>query len=167
MIYFHWILHSFSDPSSQIVIIPGISLDNLLLFLLATPVQVSFSLLALYQHLLFLLQIFGGRYFYVQSYKALKHRTTNMDVLIVLATTISYVYSIIVLIAAAIQKWSVSPITFFDVPPMLMVFICLGRWLEHVAKVKLFRKFLSLSEIGFFLLGEDVRSAQQVDGHAS
>uniref|UniRef100_A0A915BRU2 P-type Cu(+) transporter n=3 Tax=Parascaris univalens TaxID=6257 RepID=A0A915BRU2_PARUN len=120
MIYFHWIQHTPMHPEHQIpVFTPALSLDNLLLFILCTPVQ-----------------IFGGRYFYVHSWKALRHRTANMDVLIVLATTIAYVYSILVLMVAIILSWPSSPMTFFDVPPMLIVFISLGRWLEHKAKGK-------------------------------
>ncbi|CAD6197415.1 unnamed protein product [Caenorhabditis auriculariae] len=120
MIIFHWILHTPMHPEKQTPIFtPALSLDNFLLLVLCTPVQV-----------------FGGRYFYVASWKALKHGTANMDVLIVLATTISFFYSIVVLFIAIIMKWPSSPMTFFDVPPMLIVFIALGRMLENKAKGK-------------------------------
>ena len=120
MVYFHWILHTHMNPANQTKTInSGLSLDNLLLFLLCTPVQ-----------------FVGGRYFYVQSWAAIRHGSANMDVLIVLATTISYVYSLVVLVVATGMAWPSSPKTFFDVPPMLMLFISLGRWLEHIAKGK-------------------------------
>lgn len=120
MIIFHWILHTPMHPEKQTPIFtPALSLDNFLLLILCTPVQ-----------------IFGGRYFYSASWKAIKHGNANMDVLIVLATTIAYTYSIVVLLLAIVFKWPSSPMTFFDVPPMLIVFIALGRMLEHKAKGK-------------------------------
>ena len=81
------------------------------------------------------LQVLGGRYFYLHAAKALRHRQTNMDVLIALATTIAYGYSVLVVVIAMILQDKESPKTFFDTPPMLLVFISLGRWLEHIAKV--------------------------------
>uniref|UniRef100_A0A669Q280 Copper-transporting ATPase 1 n=1 Tax=Phasianus colchicus TaxID=9054 RepID=A0A669Q280_PHACC len=134
-------------------LLPGLSVMNFLSFLLCVPVQ-----------------IFGGWHFYIQAYKALKHRTANMDVLIVLATSIAFVYSFVILLVAMAEKAKVNPVTFFDTPPMLLAFISLGRWLEHVAKGKTseaLARLISLqaTEATIVTLGPDniLLSEEQVD----
>ncbi|XP_048175260.1 copper-transporting ATPase 1 isoform X2 [Corvus hawaiiensis] len=134
-------------------LLPGLSVMNFLSFLLCVPVQV-----------------FGGWHFYIQASRALRHNTANMDVLVVLATSIAFLYSFVILLVAMAERAKVNPVTFFDTPPMLFVFISLGRWLEHVAKGKTseaLARLISLqaTEATIVTLGPDnvLLSEEQVD----
>ncbi|XP_027194750.2 copper-transporting ATPase 1-like [Dermatophagoides pteronyssinus] len=70
------------------------------------------------------------------AYKSLRNGHLSMDVLIMLATTIAYLYSVGVVVYFMITNQRQSPMTFFDTPPMLLVFISLGRWLEHMNRLQ-------------------------------
>ena len=109
-------MFKYSNHMDAPQIVTGLSLENLIMFLLATPVQVTSFCSTNKNFSIPYLQIISGRYFYIQAYKSLKHKSANMEVLIVLATTIAYLYSIIVVIVNMAMKVP-SPMTFFDVSP--------------------------------------------------
>jgi Cu+-exporting ATPase len=101
-------------------ILPGVPLCHLLVAIITTPAQ-----------------FWIGAKFYRNAFKALKHKTATMDVLVMLGTSAAYFYSIFALIAAMLNPDPESaPVIFFDTSTMLIMFVSLGRYLENSAKGK-------------------------------
>ncbi|CEM14557.1 unnamed protein product [Vitrella brassicaformis CCMP3155] len=111
-------------------LIPHVSLSvaAALQLVLATPVQ-----------------LWWGRRFHTGAYAALKHGAANMDVLVSLATNMAYLYSVGVLVFAAVAgavedhgqiKGGIveDPMTFFDTSVILITVVMVGKLLEHHAK---------------------------------
>ncbi|XP_061373250.1 copper-transporting ATPase RAN1-like [Gastrolobium bilobum] len=81
-----------------------------------------------------LIQFVIGKRFYIAAGRALRNGSTNMDVLVALGTTASYVYSVCALLYGALTGfWS--PI-YFETSAMLITFVLLGKYLECLAKGK-------------------------------
>jgi len=76
-----------------------------------------------------------GRRFYTGAYKALRHGSANMDVLIALGTNAAYFYSVYSVIRAATSEDYMGT-DFFETSSMLISFIILGKFLEILAKGK-------------------------------
>ncbi len=88
--------------------------NNLLMFLLATPVQ-----------------FIVGWTFYVGAYKGLRNKTANMDTLIAMGTSTAWIFSTIVTFFPDIFHHSA---VFFDTSVMIITFILAGKLLDAVAK---------------------------------
>ncbi|MEK7521900.1 MAG: heavy metal translocating P-type ATPase [Patescibacteria group bacterium] len=103
-------------------------------------------------------QFWVGWEFYRASIPALKNRTANMDVLVVLGTTVAYLYSAIVtLFPGFIEKAGIDPEPYFDVSVIIISLILLGRYLEARAKA-------GTSEAIKKLIGLQARTARVVRG---
>lgn len=101
----------------------GIPNIELILFLLATPVQVV-----------------GGRSFYVGSYKSLRHGSPDMNVLIALGTSAAYLYSIFNTFFAVGD-------VYYEAAALLITFVLLGRYLEDIAKSRASAAIRKLMEL--------------------
>ncbi|MDB5922730.1 MAG: Heavy metal translocating P-type ATPase [Betaproteobacteria bacterium] len=75
-------------------------------------------------------QFWIGRRFYISAWHALRGGGANMDVLIVLGTTIAYVYSA----AVVALNWPLD--VYFEASTTIITFILLGKLLEAKAKAR-------------------------------
>ncbi len=87
------------------------SWTNWLMFVLATPVQ-----------------FYVGWQYYVGAYKALRNRAANMDVLIVMGSSVAYIYSILIMIGVFPGH------VYFETAAVIITLIKVGKYLE--ARVK-------------------------------
>ena len=93
------------------------SMDYLLLAL-ATPVQ-----------------FWAGRQFYHGAWGALKHRTSNMNTLIAVGTSVAFFYSAIVTMLGGILPLAeFGAATYFDTSTAIIALVLLGKYLEARAK---------------------------------
>lgn len=98
---------------------PSFLQDPWVQFILATPVQ-----------------FWAGLSFYKAAISSLRHRTANMDTLVVLGTSVAYLYSIfVVVMPQIILSMGMEPMTYFDTSAVIIALILLGRFLEAKAKL--------------------------------
>ncbi|KAJ1959881.1 Cu(2+)-transporting P-type ATPase, partial [Dipsacomyces acuminosporus] len=98
-------------------ILPGLPLGALCQLILTTPLQF----------------VIGAR-FYQNAFKALRHGNANMDVLVTTGTSLSYFFSLFMLLWSLLHGKHPHPHCFFEAPAMLITFVSLGRYLENMAK---------------------------------
>lgn len=80
-------------------------------------------------------QFWAGSEFYHTALAAFKHRTSNMDTLVALGTTVAYFYSVFATIfPRVILKAGMDPMPYFDVATIVIGLILLGRYFEAMAK---------------------------------
>ena len=77
-----------------------------------------------------------GLVFHIGAWKALRRGRANMDTLVSIGTSAAYWYSFVMVILAAVD--TADPPThrenFFETAALLILFLTLGKWLEHSAK---------------------------------
>lgn len=113
------ILPMISSSIAYFEIVAGLTLSDLMIVGFTTPLQ------------------FGtGRVFYNSAYKGVKHGIFNMDVLIVLGSTMAYIYSFYALCLAVISRNHIKLPLFFETSAFLITAVSLGRYLENRAKSK-------------------------------
>jgi Cu+-exporting ATPase len=82
-----------------------------------------------------LVQFFIGFKFYKNAYHALKSRSPNMDVLVVIGTSAAYFYSVYNLFFQTVQV-GVMKNLYFEASVTIITLILLGKYLEAIAKNK-------------------------------
>ena len=121
-----------------------------ILLVLATPVQ-----------------FWAGRQFYHGAWGALKHRTSNMNTLIAVGTSVAYIYSVVVtLLGSVILFAEFGAATYFDTSTAIIALVLLGKYLEARAKQRAssaIRSMMSLQPTTAQIVRDGERQSVDID----
>jgi Cu+-exporting ATPase len=95
------------------------------------PFDLDYVLLALATPV----QFWAGRQFYHGAWGALKHRTSNMNTLIAVGTSVAFFYSgVVTLLGGVLPLAEFGAATYFDTSTAIIALVLLGKYLEARAK---------------------------------
>lgn len=98
--------------------VPELFKNPYLLLILSTPVQ-----------------LLAGRRFYQGAWSALKNKSSNMDTLVSLGTSVAYFYSLaVIFLPEFFQANNLEAHLYFETAAVIITFILLGKYLELNAK---------------------------------
>lgn len=85
-------------------------------------------------------QFYVGKRYYINAYKNLKNKSTNMDVLIAFGTSMAYFYSVYKVLIRSVD-------VYFDSSAMIITLILLGKFFEANAKSNTFGAIMKLMDL--------------------
>ena len=85
-------------------------------------------------------QFYVGKRYYINAYRNLKNKSTNMDVLIAFGTSMAYFYSIYKVLIGSVD-------VYFDSSAMIITLILLGKFFEANAKSNTFGAIMKLMDL--------------------
>ncbi|KAJ3258293.1 ATPase Cu transporting protein 7B [Boothiomyces macroporosus] len=134
------------DLVNYTVIFPGLTLGDLTMMLLTIPIQFHI-----------------GSHFYIQAYKALKHGSYTMDVLIALGTSLAFGFSVISILNSMARGGKPPAQVSFETSSTLITFVTFGRYIENRAKAKTSSALSTLISLApSFATLVEMDSAQQI-----
>jgi Cu+-exporting ATPase len=93
-------------------------------------------------------QFWAGAQFYRGAWGAAKHKTTSMNTLVALGTSVAYFFSVAITISPKIfVAEALEPMVFFDTSTIIITLILFGRLLEARAKNRTSRSIRSLIDL--------------------
>ena len=82
-----------------------------------------------------IIQVWAGRVFYEQAWLAAKHRTTNMNTLVAVGTSVAFGYSAFVTLWPQLaDRWELPYHLYYETAVIIIALILLGRWMEARAR---------------------------------
>lgn len=110
-------LHNYLPSFLYAEIVPGLYMDAIISLALVSPIQFKI-----------------GKRFYIKAFKAIKARSPNMDVLVIISTSSAYFYSLMALVYSAIVQLPGRQMYLWETSAMIFFFVLLGKYLENKAR---------------------------------